>query len=127
MQLPTRLPSLKQQQRQTTATTLDGSSTNAVMPEQSTSSSQVAGGGNVVDGGHSASNDGTDGGYFSEVVTSPIKTDGFDNQLQNAAPGKLGKIEVYKSGRMVLVMDDPNGGPEVSLYSWSLLMNDLVA
>jgi hypothetical protein len=44
-----------------------------------------------------------------EVVTSPILAGGFDNALATAKAGKLGRIQVYKSGKAVLVMDGPEG------------------
>lgn len=116
IQLPTRLPQLKQQHAASGSSGVRTSNSNthaasSVVPDQATSSSQVIG--SLPAESDSTSNN----NYYSEVVTPPVNTHAFDNQLQNAAPGRLGKIQVYASGKMVLVMDDPNGGPEVSYKS----------
>jgi hypothetical protein len=44
-------------------------------------------------------------GDIDEVVTKPVSEDSFDNTLKTAAPGRIGKIKVYKSGKAVLVME----------------------
>ncbi|CAJ1912007.1 unnamed protein product [Cylindrotheca closterium] len=46
---------------------------------------------------------------YSEVVTHPVTPGGFDNALLSAAPGRIGKMVVYKSGRTVLVMEGADG------------------
>ncbi len=46
---------------------------------------------------------------FSEVITPPVMTSDFDNSLESVAPGQIGRILVYESGKTVLVMDDPDG------------------
>lgn len=51
----------------------------------------------------------------AEVSTAPVKAQCFDNVLINAAPGRLGKLLVYKSGKTVLVVEGPEGSPEVRL------------
>jgi hypothetical protein len=45
---------------------------------------------------------------ISEVVVPPVTTSNFDNGLDTIAPGRIGKIVVYKSGRTVLVLDSPD-------------------
>lgn len=52
---------------------------------------------------------------ISEVVTPPIVKGSFDNKLVHTAPGRIGKMVVYKSGKTVLVMEGPNGSSKVSL------------
>lgn len=46
---------------------------------------------------------------YSEVVTHPVAPGGFDNALLSAAPGRIGKMVVYKSGKTVLVMEGIDG------------------
>mmetsp|Transcript_33050 Transcript_33050/g.79886 ORF Transcript_33050/g.79886 Transcript_33050/m.79886 type:complete len:407 (-) Transcript_33050:32-1252(-) len=46
---------------------------------------------------------------YSEVVTHPVAPGGFDNALLSSAPGRIGKMVVYKSGKTVLVMEGPDG------------------
>jgi RNA polymerase III RPC4 len=46
---------------------------------------------------------------LSDVVTQPILTDKFDNELVGAAPGRIGRILVYKSGKTVLEMESQDG------------------
>jgi hypothetical protein len=46
---------------------------------------------------------------ISEVVTPPVASNSFDNAFENAVPGRLGKLVVYKSGKTVLVMEGPDG------------------
>ncbi|KAG7351464.1 RNA polymerase III RPC4 [Nitzschia inconspicua] len=46
---------------------------------------------------------------LSDVVTQPILTSKFDNELETAAPGQIGRILVYKSGRTVLEMMSQDG------------------
>lgn len=52
----------------------------------------------------------------SDVVTPPVLADKFDNILATAAPGRIGKLLVYKSGRTVLVMTSQDG-EEVKLIA----------
>lgn len=44
-----------------------------------------------------------------EVVTAPILAGSFDNALATAKSGKLGRIQIHKSGKAVLLMDGPEG------------------
>lgn len=44
---------------------------------------------------------------LSEVAVPPVTTSCFDHGLDKNAPGKIGKILVYKSGKTVLVLDGP--------------------
>ena len=53
---------------------------------------------------------------ISEVVTQPVLANSFDNTLLTTAPGRIGKMVVYKSGKTVLVMEGPTGSRKVS---WS--------
>lgn len=46
---------------------------------------------------------------LSDVVTHPVLADKFDNELASAAPGKIGRILVYKSGKTVLEMESAGG------------------
>jgi hypothetical protein len=52
----------------------------------------------------------------TKVNVSPTQTDRFDNSLATAVPGRLGKIVVYSSGKTVLVLEGPDGGPSVSTH-----------
>jgi len=45
---------------------------------------------------------------ISEVAVPPVTTCRFDHGLDKNAPGMIGKILVYKSGKTVLVMDGPD-------------------
>mmetsp|Transcript_17185 Transcript_17185/g.35453 ORF Transcript_17185/g.35453 Transcript_17185/m.35453 type:complete len:408 (-) Transcript_17185:277-1500(-) len=45
---------------------------------------------------------------ISEVAVPPVTTSRFDHGLDKNAPGMIGKILVYKSGKTVLVMDGPD-------------------
>lgn len=89
VQLPTRLPPLLPK-------TVDG-------PVPVLSSDDPRGG------------DGTNGSEnnqeiaLSDVVTPPVATKSHDNILTKTAPGRIGKIVVYKSGRTVLKMEGPYG------------------
>jgi len=49
---------------------------------------------------------------FSDVVTPPVTSKSHDNVLTGTAPGRIGKIIVYKSGRTVLRMEGPEGTTE---------------
>ena len=49
----------------------------------------------------------------AEVATAPVSTQCFDNTMGTAIPGRLGKLVVYKSGKTVLVLQGPDGSPEV--------------
>jgi hypothetical protein len=42
------------------------------------------------------------------VATPSIQTNAFDNALIHAQPGRIGKLKIYRSGRTVLVLDDPS-------------------
>lgn len=87
VQLPTRLPPLRQKVSQNAAAMNvddDGE------PEPVTSSEEPV-------------------SAYSEVVTPPVLPGGFDNALSSAAPGRIGKMVVYKSGRTVLVMEGADG------------------
>ena len=57
------------------------------------------------------------------MVGTGNKTVGYDNTLKDVAPGKYGKIVVYKSGRTELVVGGDNGDAEVRAKS--ILYNDL--
>ena len=46
----------------------------------------------------------------SEVSTRPLRTDGFDNSLQKAAGGRIGKFLVHASGKTVLVLEGCQDG-----------------
>lgn len=85
MQLPTRLPPLKQRNPAATVSmNIDNDEADVAMnPAFPTSS-------------------------ISEVVTQPVVTSGFDNVLLSAPPGRIGKIVVYRSGKTVLVVEGPN-------------------
>ncbi len=52
---------------------------------------------------------------ISEVVTPPLTAKSHDNVLTSAAPGRIGKIIVYKSGKTVLKMESPDGFNSVVL------------
>ena len=56
----------------------------------------------------SASSSTIDHSNLSEVAVPPVTTNCFDNSLHKNAPGRIGKILVYKSGKTVLVMDGPD-------------------
>mmetsp|Transcript_1265 Transcript_1265/g.1443 ORF Transcript_1265/g.1443 Transcript_1265/m.1443 type:complete len:430 (+) Transcript_1265:39-1328(+) len=45
---------------------------------------------------------------ISEVIVPPVTTSNFDNGLDTIAPGRIGKIVVYKSGKTILVVDSPD-------------------
>eukprot|EP00980_Cylindrotheca_fusiformis_P031217 scaffold26002_cov215-Cylindrotheca_fusiformis.AAC.1 len=45
---------------------------------------------------------------IADVVTKPVATSAFDNVLLNAPPGRIGKMVVYKSGKTFLVIESPN-------------------
>eukprot|EP00531_Pseudo-nitzschia_arenysensis_P010633 CAMPEP_0116149508 /NCGR_PEP_ID=MMETSP0329-20121206/18998_1 /TAXON_ID=697910 /ORGANISM="Pseudo-nitzschia arenysensis, Strain B593" /LENGTH=415 /DNA_ID=CAMNT_0003645853 /DNA_START=42 /DNA_END=1289 /DNA_ORIENTATION=+ len=45
---------------------------------------------------------------ISEVAVPPVTTSSFDHGLDKNAPGMIGKILVYKSGKTVLVLDGPD-------------------
>jgi hypothetical protein len=50
----------------------------------------------------------------SAVATSPIQRNAFDNVLQDSKPGRIGRLKVYRSGKMTLELDSPDddrGGP----------------
>jgi hypothetical protein len=97
MQLPTRLPPLKQNNPNTT------------------SSMDVDD-----DGAYAVNSSAVPTSSISEVVTQPVVTSGFDNVLLSAAPGRIGKMVVYKSGKTILVMEGPNnstvGCPRIHFF-----------
>jgi len=45
----------------------------------------------------------------ADVATKPVKFDVFDNSLSGAVPGKMGKIQVHKSGKTVLILQASDG------------------
>ena len=104
VQLPTRLPPLKQ---------------NAVADRADIVPSAAGVDGIIDVDNPNANNLAADGtpieGAIAEVITPPVVANSFDNSLVNAAPGRLGKILVYKSGKTVLVMDGPDGTGKVRL------------
>lgn len=53
---------------------------------------------------------------ISDLVTPPITAKSHDNVLTGVAPGRIGRILVYKSGKTVLKLEGPDG-------SSSILMN----
>jgi hypothetical protein len=88
VQLPTRLPPLRKKVDETvTAMQVDGEEEER---KQVTTTEEPA-------------------SAYSEVVTHPVAPGGFDNALLSAAPGRIGKMVVYKSGRTVLVMEGADG------------------
>jgi RNA polymerase III RPC4 len=50
---------------------------------------------------------------LSDVVTPPVASKSHDNVLTGTAPGRIGKIIVYKSGRTVLKMEGPDGAEPI--------------
>jgi RNA polymerase III RPC4 len=46
---------------------------------------------------------------FADVVTPPVTSNTHDNVLTGTAPGRIGKLIVYKSGKTVLKMEGPAG------------------
>jgi hypothetical protein len=95
VQLPTRLPPLKQRNPPPANSTSMGHDDDDGMD------------GMVADS--APSNDAVVHSDFSEVITPPVMTSDFDNSLEGVAPGQIGRILVYKSGKTVLVMDGPDG------------------
>ena len=63
--------------------------------------------------------------HISEVAVSPVTTSCFDNSLNKKAPGRVGKIVVYKSGKTVLVMDGPDDKVRPKPW-WIKLILDLI-
>ncbi|KAL7568678.1 hypothetical protein ACA910_021676 [Epithemia clementina (nom. ined.)] len=45
----------------------------------------------------------------AEVATPPVRVDCFDNAMSSAIAGRMGKIQVYKSGKTVLVLTAADG------------------
>ncbi|KAL3937331.1 MAG: hypothetical protein SGBAC_007540 [Bacillariaceae sp.] len=88
VQLPTRLPPLRQKVDESVA---------AMNVDEDEEREQVT-----------SSTEETTSAY-SEVVTHPVVPGGFDNALLSAAPGRIGKMIVYKSGKTVLVMEGTDG------------------
>mmetsp|Transcript_18953 Transcript_18953/g.30567 ORF Transcript_18953/g.30567 Transcript_18953/m.30567 type:complete len:434 (-) Transcript_18953:562-1863(-) len=88
VQLPTRLAPLQKRRQETTTTAAEGGD-----PAEGNETEDVV---------PSLAN-------ISEVCVPPVTTDTFDNALETAAPGRIGKILVYKSGKTVLVMDGQDG------------------
>lgn len=94
VQLPTRLPPLKQNNSASSKSNTIGEAdeeVDAMLAEAPRSS------------------DAATTSIFSEVITPPVMASNFDNTLETVAPGQIGRILVYKSGRTVLVMDGPDG------------------
>ena len=87
VQFPTRMPPLKPKRQE-------------VLPGDDEEEAKAD---NVV------SNDSRPMQAISEVVTPPVAANSFDNTLLHTAPGRIGKIVVYKSGKTVLVMEGPDG------------------
>ena len=52
---------------------------------------------------------------FSDVVTPPVTSKTHDHVLTGTAPGRIGKMIVYKSGRTVLRMEGPEGTEPIIL------------
>jgi len=96
VQLPTRLPPMQKgfssnENNNGDAEGADGTDGNGMMDSTPSSSDATT---NVMNN-------------ISEVAVPPVTTSGFDNGLDKIAPGMVGKILVYKSGKTVLVMDGP--------------------
>jgi len=100
LQLPTRLPPVRQRHGEATDT-YQASPTGPVSPSSQQQQQQQQQ---------------TDA---HQVNVSPLQTDRFDNTLANAIPGRLGKLIVYKSGKVVLVLERPGGSPPVSPFPGS--------
>ena len=90
VQLPTRLPSMQKSVSSTENSTGDTMETDTA--DQNTTPAT-----------NNAMNN------ISEVAVPPVTTSCFDNELNKNAPGMIGKILVYKSGKTVLVMDGRDG------------------
>ena len=45
----------------------------------------------------------------AEVSTSPVKFDQFDNAMVTAVPGKMGRIQIHKSGKTYLLLQAKDG------------------
>lgn len=52
-------------------------------------------------------------GQISEVVTPPILESSHDNRLSHTAPGRIGKIVVYKSGKTLLKIEGSDGSSPI--------------
>ena len=91
VQLPTRLPPLKQNEEDIS----NSQDVETNHPDDMPSSSENT------------------NSKISEVSTPPLLTNKFDNVLSKAPPGRIGKVLVYKSGKTVLVMEDSNGQNKV--------------
>jgi hypothetical protein len=91
VQLPTRLPALKQN-------IADAAPGDEGEANEETSGNEII----VADS-------------VAEVATAPIVANSFDDILLRTAPGRIGKIKVYKSGKTVLVMDSPDESKQVSV------------
>jgi hypothetical protein len=50
------------------------------------------------------------------VSLPSARTDRFDDALRRSAPGRLGRLVVYKSGRAKLVLEGPDGTPAVRAF-----------
>ena len=92
-QLPTRLPALQQSSKRRSNST--------VKPQEVVSSNDDI----TV----------TNSSGIAEVVTNPVAEDSFDNTLKTTAPGRIGKVVVYKSGKTVLVMEGSDPSRKVRL------------
>jgi len=96
VQLPTRLPPM---QKQNACLEND----NNVPKEADLADKNVS-----MDSASSSSATNTMMNNLSEVAVPPVTTSCFDHGLGTNAPGRIGKICVYKSGKTVLVMDGPD-------------------
>jgi len=51
----------------------------------------------------------------TRVSVPSLRKDRFDNALCGAAPGRLGKLVTYKSGKTILLLEDETGALSVSI------------
>jgi hypothetical protein len=106
VQLPTRLPPMQK---------------NVSRQENDNDDAEGGEGANrntAMDSTASSANDNTMNN-LSEVAVPPVTTSCFDHGLDKNAPGKIGKILVYKSGKTVLVLDGPDDKVRSSLSWWT--------
>jgi hypothetical protein len=47
------------------------------------------------------------------VSLPSVRRDRFDDALRGSVPGRLGKLVLYRSGKAALVLEDPEGEPAV--------------
>ena len=103
VQLPTRLPKLKQNMTETQSSQM-GDDEDELMEEHEDGNDDRTD--EIVGGAQSIT--------LAETAVKPV-FDSFDNILSQTAPGRIGKMKVYKSGKTVLVLDSQDGQKEVSL------------